>query len=396
MTRKTQTVLGSLAITGWVVWAFIRMIPPHAIMHGKTFHHYWIWSYAHLAYSDIFALYQSHALFNHAFPYMVTPIQYPVLMGLTMWLAALATQPLAYFAITAAFVWISALLAHYWLVRWNSRGAWAFALTPMLLVYSLLNWDVIGIFLMVLGVWLYQRKRYDTSAIVFSMAVFYKLFPIFYLPFIVVQLWSSREKRRLWRMIAIFISTSLVINLPFALTNFSNWALFFDYNATRSVLADVWNNQWIHVSSVPLVDLISLLAVLVTLVITARNVYRGGSIYQAAAMLFAVFLIVNKIFSPQYMLWLMAFAILADWPLWTMGLMSIAGIIDFVNSMTILHLTTPLISAVDADWYGAHIFPLGLLARYLTLAIAPIGGWLRWKNAREDDPPMPNLEDMGA
>ncbi len=392
---RRQWIIGSLAITGWFVWAFFHLLPPHAVLHGGIFHHYWPWSYEHLAYTDIFALYQNHQLYNHALPYITTPIEYPVLMGILMWIAALAGSPIGYYLVTALFIWVAALFTYRWLVEWAPKVAWAFALTPMLFTFGLLNWDVIGIFLMMLAIRLFDRKRYDGASVVFAAAVFFKLFPIFYLPFIALRLWQQKDRKLLGRMVAIFVGTSLVINLPFALSNWANWSLFFRYNAGRSVSTDIWNNVWIQISSVPVVDAISLMMVLLTLLFTARYVWRGGSLYHAAALLFAIFLLVNKVFSPQYMLWLLAFGAIAEWPLWTMGLLSVGGVTDYVNSMAILHLYNA--ESRSANWYADTIYPLGLLLRYLAVVISPIGAMaMRRQTKKSHGADRGALERRGA
>ncbi len=368
MAARRQWLLGGLAITMWYVWAFIRLLPPASVAHGIILNHYRTWAFGHLAYSDIFALYGNHSLFNHGLPYIVTPIEYPVLMGVIMWLAAWATTAVGFYAVTATLLWISALAAYWGFVQWRPQKAWAFALTPLLLTYGLLNWDVMGIALMVSAAWLYHQKKFDASAVMFAAAVFFKFFPLFYLPFIIVDLWRQGERRRLYRMTAIFGVVSAIINVPFALLNFNNWFLFFGYNAGRSVSADVWNNALIHLNSVPAVDLISLALVVITLIATVRIVWRGGSMYQAAALLFSMFLFVNKVFSPQYMLWLMAYGIIAEWPWDSLAILSGVGLIDYVNSMTILHLFRDPAEQQAANWYAGTVFPLGILARYLGLA----------------------------
>ncbi len=372
MTAGRQWLWGGLAITIWYSWAFFHLLPPQSVAHGIVLNHYRTWAFGHLAYSDIFALYENHSLFTHGLPYIVTPIEYPVLMGIVMWLAAWATTAVGFYAVTAVLLWISALAAYWGFVQWRPRQAWAFALTPLLLTYGLLNWDVMGIALMVSAAWLYHQKRFDASAAMFAVAVFFKFFPLFYLPFIIVDLWRQGQRRRLYRMTAIFGVLAAVINVPFAVLNFNNWFLFFGYNAGRGVSADVWNNALIQLNSVPAVDLISLACVVLTLAWTVRIVWQGGSIYQAAALLFAMFLFVNKVFSPQYMLWLLAYGIIAEWPFNSMAILSGAGLIDYVNSMTILHLFRDPAELKAADWYAGTVFPLGILARYLGLTAGAI------------------------
>lgn len=374
MSRFGSVVPGSLVITLWFLAAAHHLMPPHQVMHGPVLAHYQRWAFDRLAYSDIFALYQHHRLANHHLVYWKTPVEYPVLMGLTMWISAWAPGALGFFTATAALLWVAALSAHYLLYQRSPRNAWTFALTPLLFTYGLLNWDVMGIALSFGALALYRQRYWGWSGALFSAAVFFKLFPLFYLPFIAVQLARDREWPALRRMAAAFGITAAVVNGPAALANWSSWSLFFRYNASRKVGADIWSNALWHITNVPLVDALSLAAVLLAAVFMAREVYRGGSPTHAAAIAFTAFLLVNKVFSPQYMLWLFAFAAESDWPGWTLGALSTAGLVDYVNSLSILHLVGTAPAA--AMWYGREIFPLGILARYTAIIAAGVGARL--------------------
>ncbi len=375
MSTHRQLIVGSLAITVYYVWTVFHLIPPPAVVADHSRTAYAAWAYAHLAYSDIWALYFHHQLFTHALPYVQTPIEYPVLMGLTMWLLAwVPGGVLGFFLATAALLWVAALGCHYCIWEFSSPSAWAFALTPLVSAYGLLNWDMLGIALMLWAVRLFRQERWKHSAIVFALAVFFKLFPIFYLPFVAARMLQLGHRQRLWSMVTIFAATACVLNLPFAIANWNNWSLFFNFNAGRGVSADLWNNTWWHVASVPAVDVLSLTIVFSALVISLNWVWQGGAWPGAGALLFATFLLVNKVFSPQYMLWLTAFAAVAQWPLWTLSLMSVAGITDYVNSLTMLHLAASGPPAqTAARWYGQMIFPLGLAFRYTAVIASPIG-----------------------
>jgi hypothetical protein len=385
--RRWQLGIGSAVLTGWFVWAFLRTMPPRPIARGlaspsNNGSAYHLWAYAHMAYSDVVSLYNGHQLFTHALPYISVPIEYPVLMGIFMWLAAWVPGLFGYLLVTTAVMWAASLATFRWLVQWRPHAAWGFALSPLFLAYGIMNWDVLGIFLMAWGLYAYERKRYDLSAVVFAGAVFFKLFPVFYLPYIAITLWTTGQRARLKRMVGLFALTSVILNVPFAVANWKNWSLFFSFNATRAVGADIWENHWIHLTSTVAVDALSLLAVVVTAAITARLVARGGSLYHAAALLFAVFLFVNKVYSPQYTLWLLAFAALANWPVWTLALFSFSGLTDDVNSFTILRLMAT--HARNAAAYGIYIYPWGLVVRYLAIVAAVVG--VQWSRTRRQDP----------
>src|SRR3954462_3616911 len=62
---------------------------------------YRLWSFGALAYSDILALHEDRGATRHAVPYLEDKVEYPVLLGLEMWLPSLlAPGRSGYFALT--------------------------------------------------------------------------------------------------------------------------------------------------------------------------------------------------------------------------------------------------------------------------------------------------------
>lgn len=384
---------GRAVITGWYVMAIIHLWPPSSVVHGTTIIGYRLWAFQHLAYSDIFALYKNHRLYMRHLPYLRTPIEYPVLMGLTMWGVSLVTlSAKQFFVVTAVLLWIAALTSYHYIHRLSPALAPAFALSPLLLVYGLLNWDMIGICLMLMALDTFRRQCFRLSAILWAIAVFFKFFPIFFLPYLATTLWQRGQWRTLRHMLAWFTIAAAIINVPFALTNWDNWSLFFTFNASRAVSADVWNNGLVHLSSIRLIDLISLVVVLVTVAVAGRASLRSLSLEEAAAISFGVFLFVNKVFSPQYMLWLATFGIVAEWPNWTFATLALAGTIDYVNSVAIMYLTLVPADGGAAQWYGATLYQIGLFARYAAIAattgLAPVKSWFLRSTRRISSAPL--------
>ena len=291
-----------------------------------------------------------------------------------MWVTSLGHSLHSYFLLTLIIFWAIAVFIYFLLERLVPQHAIYFAVLPLLLVYGLLNWDMLGIGFMVAAWYLYQRKYYVASSIGFALGVFTKLFPIFFLPFIAAELWRKQETRTLGRMIVAFVVTSLVINLPFAYGNFANWSYFFSYNAGRGLGADIYANPWVHGVSISAANFVSLgMVVLVTLYFMWK-VYQGGRVVDAAALTFTVFLFFNKVYSPQYTLWVFVLAILAEWPVWTTIIISLAGLADYVNSFSVLYLLTS--KSPSTGWYVGHVFYVGVAYRYITLAVVGMGAAL--------------------
>ncbi len=357
------------AITVWMGWAFQHLWS--VVSSGHVPQAYISESAQHLAYSDIIALYRTRFLYQHTLPYIHNRIEYPVIMGLFMWLASLPHGLLPYFIITAVVLYAMALITYFILHRLVPTKAVYWAVLPILVVYGLLNWDLLGIAFMVIAWRSYQAQHWRRSAIWFSVAVFTKLFPVFFLPFIAAELWRQGRTQQLFRMVWAFLAASLAINVPFMVANFPNWALFYTFNAGRALGADIYSNRWIHGIPISSANLFSLLVTVMAVAWLVVRVYQGGRVVEATAYAFTIFLFVNKVYSPQYTLWLMAFAVLADWPGWTLLLLTISGIADYLNSFTEIHLIYTQSTALS--WYTGHIFNLGLLFRYTALVVAGLG-----------------------
>lgn len=368
-----RRILALSGITAWMVWAYLRLRPAQALFHHGLFlgRPYNGWAYQHLAYSDIVALFVSRHLYLHQFPYIHNLIEYPVLTGLFMWGTSLVHGFGAYFFLSFVVLYLIAVGIYFLLEKVVPRQAVFFGVMPLLLAYGLLNWDLLGILFMVLGFYCYQRGRGVWSAIWFACGVFAKLFPIFFLPFILMDLARHRDWQRMRRMVTTFVIASLVINLPFALGNFKNWVYFFTFNAGRGVGGDIFSNAWVHGVSISTANIISLGFTVVVVALMMWRVYHGARVQDAAAYAFTAFLLVNKIYSPQYTLWLMVYALMAEWPVWAFLVLTFTGLVDYVNSFTEMHLIT--VHARVLGWYTNHGFSLGLLLRYVALVVSSVG-----------------------
>lgn len=381
-----RSVIGPMLCTSaWIIWSYLRLRPTAAV----TSTHpplvgYGPWAFSHFAYSDLLALYQIHHLGDHAFPYVHTVIEYPVLTGLFMWCAAWVPGVGGYFLASCLGLLACALGCVYFLQRLSPTVAWIFGLSPLLLTYALLNWDLLAILLMLAGWDCFRRRRYGLSGALFSVAVCAKFFPLFLLLFCVVSCFARRDdlvaRRGGARMLVAAAVTALVLNLPFALANFAGWTDFLRFNATRGAGDGLLLE--LHVASawpIAAVDAVSALIVLAVVVALARWVLRGAPVLTTAAAALAFFMLMNKVFSPQYMLWVFVFALLAEWPGWALAAIAFAGLTDYANAMITLHLVA--VRSHDFPWYFTTVFPLNRAVRMAAIASGLLGStWLAWRS----------------
>ena len=358
------------AVTGWFLWAYFHLRPAGSVdSAAHPFAAYGPWSYGHLAYSDVISLYYAFHLGNHALPYVHTRVEYPVLTGIFMWLAAWAPGVQGYFLASGLGLLACALGTLYFLHRIDWRFAWSFALCPLLLVYGLLNWDLLAIFFMVAGWAQFRARRYAWAGVLLSLGVWAKFFPIILLFYCVISLLRDPRHRVHARKMVLWSGmAALIVNAPFAVTNVGNWDHFFVFNARRGGGGGILYE--LHLASalpIPAVDLLSGFLVVLAVALLVPRVLRGGSPVAAAATTFAVLLLVNKVYSPQYMLWLFVFGVIAEWPTWSLVLMSVAGLVDYADVMMTLYLSHTHSPAFS--WYFKTIYPWNRALKNATVAL---------------------------
>ena len=379
---------GPSVLAAAVVFAAYFYLRPPTSVGGH--HEYRTWSYAHLAYSDIAALYASHSLANHAFPYVHTAIEYPVLTGIYMWTAAWFGGFQGYFLASAVGIAICAALTAAMLRSMTPRAAWLFAGSPILFVYSLLNWDLLAIALMVGGIYYFRKGAYLTSGILFSLGTSAKLFPVIALIFFALELYKDRHdpasQRAVKRLLLGALGAGVLVNLPFVLLNFRGWFYFFDFNYARSggggLLGRIPFLNRLPVSELDLVEAVVLVSALVWL---GRKQWRGLSAEEAAAGAMAVFMLLNKTYSPQYVLWISTLVLIAGWPYWIFAVLSVMGISDYGSAFVTMHLEQS--DSPQLGWYVHEVGPKFLDVRLSAIACALVPLFSRSKAARVQESP---------
>lgn len=388
-----------ILVTAQVVLSYLHLRAPAAIVtatgnlkstfQGPLFHR--------LIYSDLYTEYSFHNLFHHPFPYLHQTIEYPVLTGIYMSVAAALTHNVReYFLLSSIGLWVCAAGSVLVLWSWSRRAAWLLAVCPLVFLYALLNWDVFAIFLMLLGWHQYRRGRYASAGAWLSAGTFAKVYPAFLLVFLLIELARRARageagvtRRSVLTLAGSAAAVAVVINVPFMVLNFSNWAVFWRFNARRRDEAGLL--YWARLlNNVPIRTAgdILLAVVAAILLVGAAVVWRGASARKVAAVVFAGFLLVQKVYSPQYTLWLVVFALLAEWEAWTLVLLTAGGLYDYVNSVVILELSVSHSPAFG--WYYERVFPLGRAARLSAIGISAAGAvWAEWRRKQRlgSEPP---------
>ncbi|MCB1289527.1 MAG: DUF2029 domain-containing protein [Mycobacterium sp.] len=327
-------------------------------------------AYYELCYSDTVPLYGAELLSQGKFPYKsswleldsqgkpqkqydgspaVRYMEYPVLTGVyqyvsmslakTYTVVAKATKlPLLngvaevvmFFNIAAfglalawlATVWATALLA--------GRRIWDAALvavSPILIFQIFTNFDSLATAFALGGLLAWARRRPTLAGVLIGLGVAAKLYPaLLLLPLLVLGVRTGRLAEAVRTAVAAVV-TWLVINLPVLMLYPRGWSEFFRLNSRRTQDMDSLYNVirsftgWrgfdpgLGFWQPPLVlnGVVAALFLLCCLGIAyvALTAPTRPRVAQLAFLVVAAFLLVNKVWSPQFSLWLVPLAVLA-------------------------------------------------------------------------------------
>jgi uncharacterized membrane protein len=269
--------------------------------------------YTLLCYSDIVPLFHARGLDSGLIPYLEAENEYPVLTGFTMALAGIpAGSSNGFFAWNAVILGGLALGTAWALYRMVGSRALYFALAPTLLIYAFVNWDLLAVALATLGIWGYLRRRDGLAGLALGLGAAAKLYPA--LLIIPLALGRVRERRPVQVLLLGWAATAAwaAVHLPVALAAPERVAEFFRFSAERPADWDsVWHLIQRHLDwprtteMVNLVAGVSFVTVAVLLWMTASRVRPGFPAWTFGFPLLVAFLLTNKVYSPQFSLWLL-------------------------------------------------------------------------------------------
>jgi hypothetical protein len=246
--------------------------------------------------------------------------EYPVLTMYAMRLAGVTgTEPFRYFLASAALLTLAAVLIAWQLGRLVGVRALYFSAAPTLLLYGLMNWDLVGVALLVWGIAEFVRGRDGRAGVAVGLAAATKLFPALFLAGMVAERVREGRASRATRLVAAAGAAWLAVDLPFAILAPERWAFFFRFNSSRPPDVDsLWyaacRRGFGEVPCMPtgLVNALSLaLFAGIAILVWRSAVRRGAATWTLGFPLLAVFFLANKVYSPQYDLWLLPWFALA-------------------------------------------------------------------------------------
>lgn len=389
----TQPLMLPLLVAAAMMLGGVAMRSPTAVYDGApdqaAFNNY-IFQYLG-AYSDITSLWFRDQLWTHPVPYFGYPVEYPVGMGMLIWLINFVNSDvMSYFLATAA-VMIGCGLLVVWLARkWPGANLWLLALSPTLPLYVVLNWDMFGILLLVAALLLFHRDRDGWGAVLLAAAVWTKFFPIVLVPLILLDRVLRRRWRDAFTIAGVFGAASLLINAPFALLWDSYglhlrpaWLHFFTFNQQRPREVNFWNffdsvglslqqiNTW---SAMLLAGGVGVIMLLMWLGFQRASQPRD-LVLPAALAAIAWFFFINKVYSPQYSLWLAVLLALLAAPPALAVVFAAVDVMYFAASFIVLYLTTSQNPATN--WFHGQVMFQAMAFR--EAAILALIVWAAWR-----------------
>lgn len=282
-----------------------------AYYHAYQLMHNWPWI---LLYSDIVVFVEK--LFAPGFPYVNKIIEYPVISGVFMqFMANLSNDYFGYYIFTCIFLVLAAFISTKFLYKIaenkkmeNFLIYWIFA--PSMFVFLIYNWDIIAVMFFIIALYFMNKNKNLWASFFLALGFCAKFYPAIYLIPLIIK-----NRKFFWgiiKILTVFIFTALLVNLPFMLKNFDVWKFFYIFNNLRWPNCDsIW---WVIKAALPWlavthINIISLILFVISSVIIIYK-YRKQSYIVLCCIITLLFLLTNKIFSPQYILWILPFFVL--------------------------------------------------------------------------------------
>jgi uncharacterized membrane protein len=313
-------------------------------------------------------------------PYRDHPVEYPPVIGGLMWTAAELTALIhhgdgpdvsgihatTFFDITALGLAACALISTFTVAQLAGRtrqwDAVMVAASPVLLMHAFTNWDLAAVALTGLGLWVWSRGSPHAplwAGVLFGLGIATKLYPLLVLLAIVMLCVRAEKLRAAATAIGGAVVGVAAMYLPAVVLSHQTpaaiyaksflfpsagcsgahmlrgWRWFLSLSQTRGT---DWGSIWLVVqhafgggiartlnptlgcgaapSKLNLISAFAVGVVIVAVLVLVAVAPRRPRVAQVAFLLVAGFIMLNKVDSPQYALWLLPLAVLAR-PRWT-------------------------------------------------------------------------------
>ena len=266
----------------------------------------------HIGYSDIAPFFQK--ALEPGLPYIDKLVEYPVITGMFIQAMGFAGKTFHGYYIGSAIVIILLTGASsYFLLKMANQDTYGrvlyfWALAPSMFLFSVYNWDVLALFFVVLALYALRSERYYRASALLALGFSAKFYPIIYmLPLLIL---APLTKRRKLVVVLAFLVVAAAVNVPFMIAYYPGWFYFFSFNATRMPNVDsVWNVLGLMIPSLLDVNAINKISFVLFALssLWLCGILKKGEVEAGFFGVTLSFLLFIKVFSPQYLLWLLPF-----------------------------------------------------------------------------------------
>ncbi|GAB3189081.1 glycosyltransferase family 87 protein [Nesterenkonia suensis] len=287
--------------------------------------------HVHMCYSDFALLFTERGLAEGRFPFLdEVPadqvMEYPVLIGVVAGLVSMLVpgtgegheRVLAFYDLNHALVvlcWLGTVLATAFSAGRRRSDALLVALAPGIILTLSVNWDMWAVFLGALALLLWGRGRPAWAGVLIGLGAAMKLYPLFFFGAILVLCLRAGRLRSAAATLVAAAVTWAVVNLPFMVASFEQWSTFYRFSSEREVS---FSSMWLAFGWLGLDGQgFSLLSNGLFLVCCLGVAYLAWAaptrprMAQLCFLIVASFILLGKVYSPQFVMWLIPLVVLA-------------------------------------------------------------------------------------
>lgn len=296
-------------------------------------------------YSDFPELFRNRGLGEGIFPFFSQEgfFEYPVIMGLIAGATALLVpgegvsdaRILGYFDVNAtliAAVWIVTVVATARMSRIRPWDAAMVAIAPGIILAGFINWDMWAVAMLAVAMLFFARNHPGLAGIFIGLGTATKLYPLLFLGAVFLLALRSGKIRPFLVTSGAAAGAWLAVNLPIAAMNPAGWKYFFQFSEDRPAgYSSVWfaynliagRMNWVQLEAGTINSAATNLFLLACILIgiLALCSPRRPRLAQLVFLIVAAFILTNKVYSPQFVIWLVPLLALArpnwrDFLLW--------------------------------------------------------------------------------
>jgi hypothetical protein len=360
---------------------------------------YWIGGeqYTTGCYSDAVPFWGLRGVAAGQVPYFQARMEYPVLTGALIWVEGLIARLLGLGRPDAAdfltAVWFGNTGFAFLILHMMRRAGvgrvrqYAWALGPPLVLYLAHNWDLLAAAFAVAAVLGAHRGRDVRATALAALGGAAKLFPLLMLPLLGLGALFRRGHSiggniiRAALLVVVALAAWGAVNLPVAATAFTNWSEFYAFSSQRSgtaasgwELANTFN--W-YPTDIPTRNRLALIAFALGALAIVLAGWRRHAAHPWVLFtpVLAWFLLTNKVWSPQFDLWLWPLLVLTTTRARPLALFLLGDLLAYFAEFW-------LFAGLEGAWPSATQVDVATAAAIRGVAVL----WIIWAAVRDPAP----------